>query len=134
MRKHFITLFALLSMMAVSCQKENFTDVVPATAGETAAYSLCYTVDGTTHHATFHTKAERLAFIRQLVALTREGHNVVIGNGNTSSINFTKEKVTFTTASQEEAASWAAEMVEQGYEVTIIHDKENGVYICIAIR
>lgn len=27
MKKHFVTLFALLSMMAISCQKENFPEV-----------------------------------------------------------------------------------------------------------
>jgi hypothetical protein len=134
MKKKLITLFALLSMMAVSCQKENFTDVEPATAGETAAYSLCYKVDGVTYHATFQTKAERLAFIRQLVALTREGHRVVIGNSNTTSINSTKEKVTFTTSSLDEATAWASEMEEQGYEVEFYYDKEKGVYVCIAIK
>ena len=134
MRKHFVTLFALLSMMAVSCQKENFTEMEPATVGETAAYSLCYTVDGNTHYATFQSKAERLAFIRQLVALTREGHSVRIGNSNTTGVNSTKEKLTFTTTSSDEASAWAEEMAGKGYVVEISFDEETGVYTCTAIK
>lgn len=134
MKKHYLTLFTLLSMMAVSCQKENFTEMEPATVGETAAYSLCYTVDGSTHYATFQSMAERLAFIRQLVALTREGHSIRIGNSNTTSVNFTKEVVTFTTPSEEEAAAWAAEMTAQGYDVDVQYDKKEGVYICTATK
>lgn len=134
MKKKIITLFALLSLMAVSCQKENISEMEPATIGETAAYTLCYTIDGVAHRASFKTSDERLAFIRQLVALTCEGHHVFIGDGNATSTCLTKEKVTFTTPSRDEAASWAAEMVEQGYDVEIIHDKENGVYICIATK
>lgn len=134
MKRKLITIFALLSMIAVSCQKENFTDVEPATAGETAAYSLCYKVDGIIYHATFQTKAERLAFIRQLVALTREGHNVVIGSSNTASVNSTKDVVTFTTPSADEAAAWAAEMEEQGYKVDIQFNEKEGIFICTAIK
>ena len=134
MKRRLITIFALLSMMAVSCQKENFMGVDHTNVSETAAYSLCYKVDGVTHHATFQTKAERLAFIHQLVAMTREGHNVVISNGSTFGINATKETVTFTTPSEEEAANWCASMVEQGYDVSMYYDKKQGIFVCIATR
>lgn len=132
MKKTYITLFALLSMMAFSCQKENFTEVQPAAASEASAYTLRYTVDGTTYHATFQTNAERLSFIRHLVALAREGHSVRIGN--TAGINASKEVVTFTTTSSDEAASWAADMESQGYVVDITYDKKKGIYICTATR
>lgn len=134
MKKNYLAVFALLSMMAVSCQKENFTELEPTVVGESAVYTLSYTIDGVSQHATFNSKAERLAFIRQLVALTREGHNVSLGNGNIVSTNATKEKLTFTTTSEEEAANWAASMMEQGYEVDVQFDKETGEYICVAIK
>lgn len=133
MKKNLITLFALLSLLSVSCQKEDFTEVTPATVGEATNYSLYYTVDGTTHHATFGTNDERFVFIHQLVALTREGHHVVIRNHIARTIA-TKEKVVFTTSSETEASTWAEKMVKQGYEVEIIHDKENGVYLCTATK
>jgi hypothetical protein len=34
MKKYYITIFALLSMMAVSCQKENISQLSPVAAGE----------------------------------------------------------------------------------------------------
>ncbi len=132
MKKHFVTLFALLSMMAVSCQKENTTEMEPTTIGESVVYTLSYTIDGASRHITFHSKAERLAFIRQLMAFTREGHTVSIGT--TTTTNAAKEKVTFTTPSLDEATAWVAEMEEQGYVVTFYYDKEKGVYVCIAIK
>ena len=78
MKKNFITLFALLSMMAVSCQKENFTELVPMDASDVTNFSLSYTIDGASHHTVFHSNAERLAFIRRLVALAGEGVRVTL--------------------------------------------------------
>ena len=66
--------------------------------------------------------------------MTREGHNVVIGNSNTASANATKEVVTFTTPSADEAAAWAAEMEGNGYKVDIQFDEKEGVFICTAIK
>ena len=134
MKKNFITLFALLSMMAVSCQKENFTELVPMDASDVTNFSLSYTIDGASHHTVFHSNAERLAFIRRLVALAGEGYNISIADGNTTITRTSKEKVTFTTTSPDEAASWADKMIQQGYEVEIIFDEETGTYTCIAVK
>lgn len=134
MKKSYVTLFALLSMMAVSCQKENFSDVTPLAANEVAEYSLRYSIDGNSYHALFHNQAERLAFIRQLMALAREGHHVSIADSNTSITSEIKEVVTFTTSSADEAAAWTYEMTLQGYKVDVQYDEKEGVYICTAIR
>lgn len=56
MKKYYITIFALLSMMAVSCQKENFSEVNQVVSSDTAAYSVRYTIDGVSHYATFNDK------------------------------------------------------------------------------
>jgi hypothetical protein len=53
MKKQFVTVFALLSMMAVSCHKENFTEFEPTVVGESAVYTLSYAIDGVSQHAQF---------------------------------------------------------------------------------
>ena len=122
-----------MSILAVSCQKEEYTEV-DAITDDVAVYTLNYSIDGATYHATFKNQTDRLAFIRHLVALAREGHHVSIADSNTLVTNTSKEKVTYTTNSSSDAAAWAEKMVLQGYEVEIFFDDATGIYTCIATK
>ena len=130
-----MALFIVLSVAAISCQKETFNDVIDNQTEVTMSRSVSYMVDGTLYHATLHSDAEWDALMHRLLALARNGHRVVLANGNnvtTSSLS--KEVVTFTTTDEEEANHWAAQMTANGYTVSISYDKKTGEYNCIAVK
>lgn len=134
-RTRTVALFIVLSVAAISCQKETFNDVIDNQTEVTMSRSVSYMVDGTLYHATLHSDAEWDALMHRLLALARNGHRVVLANGNnvtTSSLS--KEVVTFTTTDEEEANHWAAQMTANGYTVSISYDKKTGEYNCIAVK
>ena len=45
-----------------------------------------------------------------------------------------KDVITYVTKSHDDAVSWANEMSNAGYEVSIDYNKETGVYTCIAFK
>lgn len=47
-----IALFAVLSILAVSCQKEPFSEQTPVVAENSIVYKVTYTIDGKTHMIT----------------------------------------------------------------------------------
>ena len=53
-----VALFIVLSMAAISCQKENFNDVIGNQTEVTMSRSVSYMIDGTLYHATIHSDAE----------------------------------------------------------------------------
>ena len=130
-----VALFTVLSMVAISCQKENFNDVIGNQTEVTMSRSVSYMIDGTLYHATIHSDAEWDALMHNLLALALNGHRVAIANGNnviTSSLS--KEVVTFTTDNEVEANHWATQMIANGYTVSISFDKKTGMYTCIAVK
>ena len=129
-----VALFIVLSMAAVSCQKENHFDVEGKQAEVTVSRTVSYMVDGTLYHATLHSDAEWDALIHCLLGLARDGHRVVIANGNSiNTSSFTKDVVTFRTSSEEEAKAWIEQMTEAGYTVDVGFDEETQEWICIAV-
>ncbi len=136
MNKRIITvaLLAVLGTMAVSCQKETINELSPVAAQSATAYTVTYYVDGTRMQTVVNNNEELALLLNRLAALAREGHRVVVHQGDTASQSVTKEKVTFHTNSKEEAVAWCASMVLDGYFVEMFFDEATGEYICTAIK
>ena len=130
-----IALFAVLGTLAVSCQKENIIDETNIVAENDTVYQVSYTVDGVTHQLTLVGDEAWHDFLKRMVALAEEGHEVSFRNEEASlRAVSTKEKVTYTTTNQDEALVWSEMMIKDGYTVTISYDKASGIYTCIAIK
>lgn len=128
-----VALIAVLAAMAASCQKEETISPVN-TSENTSSYTLVYYVSGEPHSVTCHSRAEYEALFSRLMALAREGYSIVIHDANFSHDAMSKEKVTYTTPDEEDAAKWSQKMMEAGYIVTITFDEGTGIYTCIAIK
>lgn len=131
-----ITLFIVLGSMAVGCQKEDLQINPPEIENvSNPSYTLVYYVNGIKFTSTYTTEEEYHAFILHLMALSREGNEIVVSSNNyaTSELG-TKETVTYTTSSENDATTWTKKMIDDGYEVHIIYDSVRNVYICIAIK
>ena len=131
-----MALLAVLSVAAVSCQKEN---LVPSTPAEVitdnqAVYIYQYEVNGIRSRITLRGEAERADFINRMLALAQEGNTVSFFDETQYTQNFTKEDVTYTTKDKEDALNWASSMLDLGYAVTIEYDKNKGIYNCTASR
>ena len=131
-----MALLAVLSVAAVSCQKEN---LVPSTPAEVitdnqAVYIYQYEVNGIRSRITLRGEAERTDFINRMLALAQEGNTVSFFDETQYTQNFTKEDVTYTTKDKEDALNWASSMLDLGYAVTIEYDKNKGIYNCTASR
>lgn len=130
-----VALFSVLSLMAVGCQKENVTDYVPETsiAEASTVYTVQYVVDSVLHNATLHSKSERAELFRQLLAMAKNGHEVVFYDGNkTEQCAATKEVVHYSTADEDDALKWVSNMYDNGYKVTVSFDEKKKVYNCVA--
>lgn len=135
MRQNYktIALFLGLSLVAVSCQKENEVELcVPITESQTCL-SVSYTIDGVVSHISFSDETSWQEFLRHLFVLAEQGHRVSFSNSNRVS-GLSKETVTYTTKSQSDAQKWCDRMAKQGFEVTLEYDKSTSTYICTAIR
>lgn len=137
MRKTFTTiaLIAVLASMAVSCQKENIINQPAIVSESCATYTVQYTIDGVSRTITLVGEDTWHDFLSHMFALAEEGRVVSFRKvASTSSTAATKETVTHTTDSKDEAYAWAVKMHDAGYAVTIRYDKEKGVYTCCAIK
>lgn len=131
--KTTVALFLVLSMAAVSCQKESASESV--TTETTVMYGVCYSVDGTTHNTTVYSEKSWLELIDSLFALAEEGHRVSLRtSGNSEQANAAKEIVVFKTHDKKAAEKWAMTMAMSGYDVTIDFDSATGEYTCTAAR
>lgn len=134
-RTRTVALFIVLSMAAVSCQKETFFDVDGNAVEQSVSRKVSYMIDGVFYQATLHNDADWDALMHRLLTLAREGHHVVIAQGDSvTSLSMSKDVITFTTTSEEEANHWAEQMIQQGYSVSINFDDEAGEWKCIAYK
>lgn len=130
-----IALLAVLSTLAVSCQKEKDFDLAQIEAEQITIYKVSYTIDGTTYHIILRSDDAWHDFLERMVALAEEGHRVSFRNENTSSqVSSSKEIITYTTTNHDDALKWAEKKVNEGYFVTIEFDKRTGIYTCTAIK
>ena len=137
MHKTFTTiaLVAMLGALAVGCQKENIIDEPPVVAENGTVYTVSYAVDGVTHQLTLVGDEAWHDFLNRMFALAEEGHEVTFRNEEAASrVVSTKEVVTYSTPSHDDAINWAEKMADDGYTVTIHFDKEKKVYNCYAIK
>lgn len=137
MRKPIITIAfaALLGTLAVSCQKETILDNASVLIADEAAYSVLYTIDGASYQINLVGEDSWNDFLNYMLDLVDEGHRVSFQKEMSSSSTLaTKEVVSFTTTSREEAYAWDKKMYDNGYKVSIYYDKEKGVYYCEAIK
>ena len=116
--------FALLTL--TGCQKEH-SATTPADT-----YTIHYEVDGVSHTADLSDDMNLTAFMLSMTQLASEGCIVTVFPRGDSTAWASKTIVTFQTSNRDEASAWAAEMHNQGYTVTIVHDSDTDTYTCIA--
>ena len=137
MRKTFIAiaLFAMIGTLAVSCQKENVFDNTQIEMEQSAVYKVCYSIDGVSYRITLIGDGTWHDFLNRLFDLAEAGHTVSFRIENSpSQIASSKEVVTYTTTSHDDAYKWAEKMGNEGYNVTVTFDERTGIYTCTAIR
>lgn len=132
-----ISILCTLTMTAISCQKETFTEQsnTPIEVFGENTINLCYTVDGIQHFYPIHNNGEWDTFWELVIALAHDGHNVQVMNERSISIDLsTKETLVYTTQNEQEATNWMKARLLEGYKVSFVFDEETGKYICIAVR
>lgn len=135
MKKHFtkIALIAVLSSLAISCQKENIVEETGIIAECNAVYTVSYTVNGETHQTTLYGDDAWEAFLQRMFAMCREGYDVSFKDANTILLG-SKETLTYITHSEADAIAWCDEKTKEGYQVEIHYDGDKNQYTCIATR
>lgn len=128
-----VALLAVLSTMAVSCQKENIMDNAIETV-DSKVYTMQYAINGVTHSVIIHNEAEEQALMQYLLALAREGYETSIYNESTYSPSTSKETITYITKSEDDAVAWGLKKAKEGYKVDTTYNPKTGEYICIATR
>ena len=141
MRKTIITvaLLAVLTSLAVSCQKEeaDITYATPSTviAENDTLRTVVYTIDGVSYRLTLVGDQAWHDFLSRMFALAEEGHSVTFFNEEAASrVLPSKEVETHSTSNKEDAYQWSEQKVKEGYTVTIVFDEETGIYTCYAFK
>ena len=125
-----VALAGLIGLAATSCTKENVTDTVNVSNVST----VYYTSGADTGSALITDDEAWDAFMDRMLALAREGYTVTIFNGTAQFGSQSKEVVTYSTTSEDDAKAWAKKMIDDGYSVEISYDVRTGVYTCTAIK
>ena len=126
---------AMLSLTAVSCQKEKLVEPTAPSVENSATRTIRYTVNGTAYRQVIYSDEDLDALMHTLFALAREGYTVRVMDENRSiNENCAKETITFTTKDKQAAASWAVEKAIEGYEVTITFNEQTKEYTCTAVK
>ena len=136
MRKHFISVSFLVAsaLLVVSCQKESEMGVT-SVAATFEVRTVQYFVDGIPHTTTINNENEWDAFMQTVFALSRRGSHIRIVDENHYSYAFSiKEKIVYTTKNEAEASKWVQNKVFEGYQVSMVYNKDTGEYTCIATR
>ena len=130
-----VALLAVLSVVAVSCQKETIVEPQVGVEESVTVYTVHYVVNGVTYTETLIGEQAWADFLQRMLALAEEGYRVTVSR-NTGSAQYadSKEVVTFTTTNKEEAYDWLDKKVAEGYEVAIEFNPQTGEYTCTAIR
>lgn len=130
-----LALFTVLSLMAVSCQKETIMEQNIPVQQTMSVRVVSYTIDGVTQRITIRGEQSWREFVNTLFALTKQGHSVSFKNETAQMVsNLTKDVVTYETDDEKKAKHWCAVMTDEGYTVCMSYDEETGKYTCIAVR
>lgn len=122
---------AVIAVLAASCQKENAIVDTP-TASTYPAGTVNYIVGKVSNSRTVESAEQWNALVDECFDGADEGHLVTIAHGVTT--NPSKERLTYTTESRETAMAWVKAKYEEGYDVTLWYDEEQGRYICVASK
>lgn len=130
MKKRTIAMVLVAAMMvlAAGCQKEEATRVAPVNSVRAVEYSI----DNTRQHVTIEGSAEWQALLGECLDRAAEGHLVNISHG--AGANYAKERQVYATESRNAALAWVDARFNEGYDVTMWYDEEEGKYICVASK
>ena len=129
-----VALLAVLCLPVAGCQKDQVDNPVEYAEPSSAAIKATYSINGTQYTVLLEDEAAWNAFIEKMLALTREGYEVSISRGDSLTSRPTKETITYTTTSEQDALQWTNTMANLGYTVTMTYNKKTGIYTCIAIK
>lgn len=129
-------MLTMLSLAAVSCQKEDIVDndIATIVAESHSVYKMQYTVDGVQHQVVLHGEKEYSEFIYRMLALAEEGHRVSFYDESKVQYNLSKDTVIYTTKNKDDAYAWTQTMMSNGYTVAVEFDSSTGVYTCTATK
>ena len=120
----------LFGASIISCTKETSST---NTYYETNNQSATYIINGQIYYDNPSTDIEWSAFLDRMLALAENGYTVYFFRTGVEQ-TFSKDKVTFTTPSHEEAKNWCEEKEKEGYIVVLTFNQETGEYNCVAYR
>lgn len=123
-----MVLAAAMMVLAAGCQKEEATRVAPVNSVRAVEYSI----DNTRQHVTVKGTAEWQALLGECLDRAAEGHLVNIAHG--AGANYAKERQVYATESRNAALAWVDARFNEGYDVTMWYDEEEGKYICVASK
>ena len=123
-----MVLAAAMMVLAAGCQKEEATQVAPASTVRAVEYSI----DNNRQHVTVEGTAEWQALLGECLDRAAEGHLVNISHG--AGANYAKERQVYATESRNAALAWVDARFNEGYDVTMWYDEEEGKYICVASK
>lgn len=123
-----MVLAAAMMVLAAGCQKEEATRVAPVNSERTVEYSI----DNNRQHVTVEGTAEWQALLGECLDRAAEGHLVNISHG--AGANYAKERQVYATESRDAAMAWVDARFNEGYDVTMWYDEEEGKYICVASK
>ena len=130
-----IAIAAMAALLAVACQKDNAKPEPQPVVVQPQAYptgSVTYTIGRETNTRTVDNAGEWHELLAVCLDGADEGHLVTIAHqegGNPS-----KERLTYVTESREAALAWVDSRFNEGYDVTLWYDSEEGKYICVASK
>ena len=134
-----VALLAVLTSLAVSCQKEeaDITSATPSTviAENDTLRTVVYTIDGVSYRLTLLGDEAWHDFLSRMFALAEEGHTVTFFNEEAASRVLPSKVVeTYSTSDKDDAYPWAEKKGNEGYTVTVVFDEETGIYTCYAFK
>ena len=118
---------AMVAAVATGCQKEE-----KAAVDRVVTRQVEYSVDNVKHCVTVEGDAAWRELLDDCMAQVEGGHLVHIGHGGGSYP--AKERVTYVTESREAAMAWVGDRFNEGYDVTMWYDEEEGKYVCVASK
>lgn len=130
-----IAIAAMAALLAVACQKDNARPEPQPVALQPQAYptgSVTYTIGRETNTRTVDNAGEWNELLAECLDGADEGHLVTIAHQEGG--NPAKERLTYVTESREAALAWVDSRFNEGYDVTLWYDSEEGKYICVASK
>ncbi|MBQ7489700.1 MAG: hypothetical protein IJT51_04185 [Bacteroidales bacterium] len=129
-----VALLAVLSLAAAGCQKEQSQYPVIPTHETSPLRQVSYTIDGVQFDTVIRGEEEWNQFLKSLIALAKQEHSVSFRDKTFSSVNSSKEVVTYTTTNENDAIEWSDKKTREGYEVWIEYDPKTGKFTCTAVK